>query len=41
LRACCRARGFSDTDLLTWNAKFGTPAIFVSTVEWADHIITE
>jgi len=24
-----------------WGAKFGTPAIFVSLVEWADRIIVE
>jgi len=24
-----------------WGAKFGSPAIFVSLVEWADRIITE
>jgi hypothetical protein len=28
-------------DLQIWGAKFGTPAIFVSLVEWADHVITE
>jgi hypothetical protein len=28
-------------DLKDWGAKFGSPAIFVSLVEWADRIITE
>ena len=39
--ACCRARSVSQTDLDQWNAKFGSPAIFVSLVEWADRVITE
>jgi predicted peroxiredoxin len=39
--ACSRARGVTETDLATWNAKFGSPAIFVPMVEWADRIITE
>jgi len=39
--ACCRARGVMETDLTQWGAKFGSPAIFVSLVEWADRIITE
>ena len=39
--ACCRARGVAETDLNQWGAKFGTPTIFVSLVEWADRIITE
>jgi predicted peroxiredoxin len=39
--ACSRARGVSETDLSTWNAKFGSPAIYVSLVEWADRIISE
>ena len=39
--ACSRARGIADTDLAQWGAKFGSPGIFVSLVEWADHIITE
>ena len=39
--ACSRARGISDSDLAQWGAKFGSPAIFVSLVEWADRIITE
>ncbi|HEY4739608.1 MAG TPA: DsrE family protein [Candidatus Acidoferrales bacterium] len=38
---CSRARGVTETDLNTWGAKFGNPAIFVSLVEWADRIITE
>jgi predicted peroxiredoxin len=39
--ACSRARGVSDADLANYGAKFGSPAIFVSLIEWADHIITE
>ena len=39
--ACSRARGVTETDLNQWGAKFGSPAIFVSLVEWADRIITE
>lgn len=39
--ACSRARGVTEADLATWNAKFGSPAIFVPMVEWADRIITE
>ena len=39
--ACSRARGVSDADLSNYGAKFGNPAIFVSLIEWADHIITE
>jgi predicted peroxiredoxin len=39
--ACCRARSVTETDLNQWGAKFGSPAIFVSLVEWADRIITE
>lgn len=38
---CSRARGVTETDLATWGAKYGNPAIFVSLVEWADRIITE
>jgi predicted peroxiredoxin len=38
---CCRARGVTEADLNTWGAKFGSPAIFVSLVEWADRVITE
>lgn len=39
--ACCRARGVTEADLSAWKAKFGSPAIFVSLVEWADRVITE
>ena len=39
--ACCRARSVVQTDLDQWGAKFGSPTIFVSLVEWADHLITE
>jgi predicted peroxiredoxin len=39
--ACCRARSVTEVDLNQWGAKFGSPAIFVSLVEWADRIITE
>ena len=39
--ACSRARAVQQTDLDQWGAKFGNPAIFVSLVEWADHVITE
>jgi predicted peroxiredoxin len=39
--ACCRARSVTEADLGQWGAKFGSPAIFVSLVEWADKIITE
>ena len=39
--ACCRARGVAETDLSQWGAKFGSPTICVSLVEWADRIITE
>jgi predicted peroxiredoxin len=38
---CSRARGVGEADLKEWNAKFGSPTIFVSLVEWADRIITE
>ena len=38
---CSRARGVVEADLATWNAKFGSPTIFVSLVEWADRIITD
>jgi hypothetical protein len=31
----------TEADLNTWAAKFGSPAIFVGLVEWADRIITE
>ena len=39
--ACCRARGVTESDLQLWKAKFGSPPIFVSLVEWADKVITE
>jgi predicted peroxiredoxin len=39
--ACSRARGVGESDLANWNAKFGSPTIFVSLVEWSDRVITE
>ena len=39
--ACARARGVTEADLQAYGAKFGSPPIFVSLIEWADHIITE
>jgi predicted peroxiredoxin len=39
--ACARARGVTESDLSNYGAKFGNPAIFVSLIEWADHVITE
>lgn len=39
--ACSRARSVAQSDLDEWGAKFGSPAIFVSLVEWADRVITE
>jgi len=39
--ACSRARGVTEADLSNYGAKFGSPAIFVSLIEWADHVITE
>ncbi len=39
--ACCRARSVLESDLQQWGAKFGSPQIFVSLVEWADRVITE
>ena len=39
--ACSRARGVTDADLSNYGTKFGNPTIFVSLVEWADHLITE
>ena len=39
--ACSRARGVSEADLNNYGAKFGNPTIFVSLIEWADHVITE
>ncbi|HEV2287497.1 MAG TPA: DsrE family protein [Candidatus Acidoferrales bacterium] len=39
--ACSRARSVMQSDLDQWGAKFGSPAILVRLVEWADHVITE
>jgi len=39
--ACSRARGVTDADLANYGAKVGSPPIFVSLIEWADHVITE
>ena len=39
--ACSRARSVMQSDLDLWGAKYGSPAIFVSLVEWADRVITE
>jgi predicted peroxiredoxin len=39
--ACSRARGVTEGDLSNYGAKYGSPAIFVSLVEWADRVITE
>lgn len=39
--ACSKARGVTETELANYGAKFGSPPVFVSLVEWADHIITE
>ena len=39
--ACSRARGVTETDLANYGAKFGSPTIFVSLVEWSDRVITE
>jgi predicted peroxiredoxin len=39
--ACSKARGVTESDLANYGAKFGNPPIFVSLIEWADHIITE
>ena len=39
--ACSKARGITEADLTQWGAKFGSPPIFVSLVEWADRVITE
>jgi predicted peroxiredoxin len=38
---CSRARGITEADLSNWNAKWGAPPIYVSLVEWADHVISE
>ena len=35
------ARGVTEVDLSNYGAKFGNPTIFVSLIEWADHVITE
>ena len=39
--ACSRARGITEADLTNWNAQWGSPPIYVSLVEWADHVISE
>jgi predicted peroxiredoxin len=39
--ACSRARAVTEADLNNYGAKFGNPTIFVSLIEWADHVITE
>jgi len=39
--ACSRARGVTEGDLANYGAKFGSPPVFVSLIEWADHVITE
>src|SRR5271156_4269983 len=39
--ACSRARGVTEADLSNYGAKYGSPTIFVSLVEWADKVITE
>lgn len=39
--ACSRPRGVTEADLNNYGAKFGNPTIFVSLIEWADHVITE
>ncbi|MGH9497557.1 MAG: DsrE family protein [Terriglobales bacterium] len=39
--ACSRARGVTEADLSNWNAQWGSPPIYVSLVEWADHVISE
>jgi predicted peroxiredoxin len=38
---CSRARGITEADLSSWNAQWGSPTIYVSLVEWADHVISE
>jgi predicted peroxiredoxin len=38
---CSRARGITEADLSNWNAQWGSPTIYVSLVEWADHVISE
>lgn len=39
--ACSRARAVTEADLSNYGAKFGSPPVFVSLIEWADHVITE
>jgi predicted peroxiredoxin len=39
--ACARVREVTESDLNQWGAKFGSPPIFVSMVEWADRIVVE
>jgi predicted peroxiredoxin len=39
--ACSRARGVTEADLANFGAKYGSPPIFVSLIEWADRVITE
>jgi predicted peroxiredoxin len=39
--ACSRARGVTEADLSSWNAQWGSPPVYVSLVEWADHVISE
>jgi predicted peroxiredoxin len=39
--ACSRARGITEADLATWNAKYGNPTIFVGLVEWCDRVMSE
>ena len=39
--ACSRVRGITEADLSNWNAHWGSPPIYVSLVEWADHVISE
>ena len=34
-------RRVTEADLSNWNAQWGSPPIYVSLVEWADHIISE
>jgi predicted peroxiredoxin len=38
---CSHARGVTEADLSNYGAKYGSPAIFVSLIEWADRVITE
>ena len=37
--ACSRARAVTESDLANYGAKFGSPPVFASLVEWADHFI--